>query len=176
VGLSLEEPLVAQLDANGFDSRRDPVIIQSFETGNLRQLDRMTDVFLAQLISNTGAPYDLVVAGDPRTYADLVTRSGLREIARYADGIGVEKRVLIQWNADQTLGEPTSVIRDAHRAGLEVHAWTFRRENQFMPADFRSSADPIGIGDLVGEIQVYLDAGIDGFFTDNPDLGVEAVS
>ncbi len=174
VGLSLEEPLVAELEANGFDSRRDPVIIQSFEVGNLRELNRMTDVSIAQLVSNTGAPYDFVVSGDPRTYADLVTRSGLRQIARYADGIGAEKRVLIPWNADQTLGEPTSVIRDAHRAGLEVHAWTFRRENRFLPADFRSSADPIAVGDLVGEIQVYLDAGIDGFFTDNPDIGVAA--
>jgi glycerophosphoryl diester phosphodiesterase len=68
------------------------------------------------------------------------------------------------------------VIRDAHRVGLEVHTWTFRRENQFMSAEFRSSTDPNGIGDLVGEIRVFMKAGLDGFFTDNPDLGVAAVS
>ncbi|WP_116946988.1 esterase-like activity of phytase family protein [Jiangella endophytica] len=175
IGLSLEEPLVAQLTANGLNHRGAPVILQSFETGNLRQLDRMTDVRLAQLISSSGAPYDLVAAGDPRTYADLVTASGLRGVARYADGVGLEKNVMIPRAADGTLGEPTAVIRDAHRAGLEVHGWTFRRENQFLPAEFRSSADPNGIGDVEAEIRVFLDAGMDGFFTDNPDLGSAAV-
>ncbi|WP_435735428.1 esterase-like activity of phytase family protein [Cellulosimicrobium sp. PMB13] len=175
IGLSLEEPLVAALKDAGLDSKKAPVIIQSFETGNLRELDRMTKVDIAQLVSSSGAPYDLVAAGDPRTYADLVTRSGLREIARYADGVGLEKNVMIPRRADGTLGEPTAVIRDAHRAGLEVHGWTFRAENQFLAADFRSSADPAAHGDLGGEIQVFLDAGMDGFFTDQPDLGVAAV-
>ncbi len=175
IGLSMEEPLVAQLKANGLNHRNAPVILQSFETGNLEQLDGMTDVRIAQLISSSGAPYDLVAAGDPRTYADLATASGLRAIARYADGVGLEKNVMIPRDADGTLGRPTPVIRNAHRAGLEVHGWTFRRENQFLPAEFRSSADPNGIGDLEGEIQVFLEAGMDGFFTDNPDRGDAAV-
>ncbi|GAA1711982.1 hypothetical protein GCM10009809_05260 [Isoptericola hypogeus] len=175
VGLSLEAPLVEQLDANGFDSRRDPVIVQSFETGNLRELDDATDVRLAQLVSSSGAPYDLVAAGDPRTYADLVTRSGLREIARYADGVGLEKNVMIPREADGTLGEPTPVIRDAHRTGLEVHGWTFRAENQFLPAEFRSSADPAAHGDLAGELDAFLDAGMDGAFSDHPDVAVAAI-
>ncbi|MFJ4232520.1 esterase-like activity of phytase family protein [Cellulosimicrobium cellulans] len=175
VGLSLEEPLVSALRDAGLDSRTAPVIVQSFETGNLRELDRLTKVDLAQLVSSSGAPYDLVAAGDPRTYADLVTRTGLREIARYADGVGLEKNVMIPRRADGTLGAPTSVIRDAHRAGLEVHGWTFRAENQFLPAEHRSSADPAAYGDLAGEVQVFLDAGMDGFFTDQPDLGVAAV-
>ncbi len=75
VGLSLEERVVDVLDRNGYSSRRSPVIIQSFETGNLRQLDALTDVPLAQLVDCAGAPYDLRAAGDPRTYADLVTPS-----------------------------------------------------------------------------------------------------
>ncbi|WP_345752865.1 esterase-like activity of phytase family protein [Microbacterium rhizophilus] len=171
IGLSLEEPLVAELRRNGLDRRDAPVILQSFETGNLRDLNRMTDVPLGQLINGSGAPYDLVAAGDTRTYADLVTRQGLREIARYADGIGAEKNVIIPRNADATLAAPSAVVRDAHRAGLIVHAWTFRVENQFLAADFRSSADPNAPGDLAGEIRVFLDTGIDGFFTDNPDIG-----
>ena len=175
VGLSLEEPLVAQLTANGLADRRSPVIIQSFETGNLRQLDRMTKVRLAQLVDCSGAPYDLVAAGDPRTYADLVTRAGLAQVARYADGVGVCKDVMIPRNADGTLGAPTAVIRDAHRVGLEVHGWTFRRENQFLPAEFRSSADPNAVGDLAGEIRVFVGAGMDGLFSDNPDVASATV-
>lgn len=175
IGLSLEEPLVAALRAARLDGRRDPVIVQSFETGNLRALDRMTGVRLAQLVSCSGAPYDLVAAGDPRTYADLVTRSGLKEIARYADGVGLCKDVMIPREADGTLGEPTPVIRDAHRAGLVVHGWTFRLENQFLPAELRSSADPNAPGDLAAEIRAFVDAGMDGLFSDHPDVAVAAV-
>ncbi len=176
IGLSLEEPLVAELEANELNRRRSPVILQSFETGNLRELDRMTRVDIAQLINCTGAPYDLVAAGDPRTYADLVTPDGLREIARYADGVGLCKDVMIPREADGTLGAPTPVIHDAHRVGLEVHGWTFRAENQFLPAEFRVGEDPAAHGDLVGEIRTFVAAGMDGVFSDHPDLAVVAVS
>ncbi|WP_203748785.1 esterase-like activity of phytase family protein [Cellulomonas chitinilytica] len=175
VGLSLEEPLLAQLRANGLDDRRSPVIIQSFETGNLRQLDRLTRVRLVQLVDCSGAPYDLVAAGDPRTYRDLVTRAGLAQVAGYADGVGLCKDLMIPRNADATLSTPTPVIRDAHRVGLEVHGWTFRRENQFLPADFRSSTDPNAVGDLAGEIRVFVRAGMDGLFSDNPDVAAATV-
>ncbi|AWB95641.1 glycerophosphodiester phosphodiesterase [Agromyces badenianii] len=175
IGLSLEEPLVAQLAANGLDHAGAPVIVQSFEVANLRELDRLTDVDIAQLVNRTGRPYDFTVAGDSRSYADLVTPAGLAEIATYADGIGVEKGVAIPRLADGTLGEPTAVIADAHALGLAVHAWTFRRENAFLAAEFRSSTDPAGIGDLAGEIRVFVEAGIDGLFSDNPDIAVAAI-
>src|SRR3546814_1767179 len=90
---------------------------------------------------------DLFVAsGDGRTYADLVTSAGLDFVASYADGIGACKNVLIPRNADGTLGEPTTVIDDAHTRRLIVHGWTFRAENQFLPAEYRSSTDPNEIG------------------------------
>ncbi|MFC8193228.1 esterase-like activity of phytase family protein [Cellulomonas sp. NPDC057328] len=175
IGLSLEEPLVAALRAADLDDRRDRVVVQSFETTNLRDLDRMTKVRLAQLVSCSGAPYDLVAAGDPRTYADLVTRDGLRDVRRYADAVGLCKDVVIPRAADGTLGEPTRVVRDAHRAGLDVHAWTFRAENQFLPADLRSGADPAAHGDLPAEIRAFVDAGVDAVFSDHPDVAVATV-
>lgn len=170
IGLSLEEPLVAALQANGVDDADAPVIVQSFEVSNLRELDGMTDVALAQLVSSSGRPYDFTAAGDPRTYADLVTPAGLAEIAGYADGVGLEKSVMIPRTAAGTLGAPKPVIADAHAAGLSVHGWTFRLENQFLPAEFRSSADPIAPGDLAGEIAVFVGAGMDGIFSDQPDV------
>ena len=66
------------------------------------------------------------MAGDPRTYADLVTRSGLRDVARYASGIGVCKDMLIPRTASGALGTPSAVIAEAHRRKLVVHGWTFR--------------------------------------------------
>ncbi|MGW8567079.1 esterase-like activity of phytase family protein [Isoptericola sp. NPDC055881] len=176
IGLSLTAPLVAELDAHGYDSPRDPVVVQSFETGNLRELDRLTGVRLALNVSASGAPYDLVAAGDPRTYADLVTPAGLRGVARYADIASLEKNVVVPRDADGTLGEPTSVVRDAHRAGLDVYAWTFRAENQFLPAEYRSSADLTAHGDLAGELDAFLDTGLDGVFADQPGLAVAALA
>jgi glycerophosphoryl diester phosphodiesterase len=73
IGLSLEEPLLATLAANGYRGPRTPVFIQSFETANLRQLHRQTRLPLVQLLDELGRPYDLVVSGDPRTYKDLAT-------------------------------------------------------------------------------------------------------
>ena len=174
-GLSLEEPLLQELRANGFRGHRARVYIQSFETGNLRELDTRTDLRLVQLLDCEGAPFDLESAGDPTTYADIITPRGLREVATYADGIGPCKDLVIPLNPDSSLGEPTSLTNDAHRAGLVVHAFTFRRENRYLPLEFRSSADLTQPGNLVGEIRTFLRAGLDGFFTDNPDLGVKAV-
>jgi glycerophosphoryl diester phosphodiesterase len=170
IGLSLEEPLVAALQANGVDSADAPVIVQSFEVANLKELNGLTDVHLAQLINSSGRPYDFTLAGDARTYADLVKPAGLAEVASYADGIGAEKSVLIPRTPEGRLSSPSPVIADAHAAGLDVHGWTFRLENQYLPVEFRSSADPIAPGDLAGEIRVFLDAGMDGIFSDQPDI------
>ncbi len=176
IGLPLEARLVAELNQAGLTEKGSPVIIQSFETGNLRELDTMTDVKLIQLIDRTGAPWDLKIAGDPRTYADLSTKAGLRTIATYAEAVGFCKDVMIPRDADDRLLSPTSAIADAHAARLQVIGWTFRRENTFLPLQFRSSTIPGEIGDLRGEIRAFLDAGMDGFFTDNPDIGALAVT
>ena len=174
LGLAMERPLVKLLEKYGYRGRHAPVIIQSFEVANLKQLRRLTNVPVAQLINSGGRPWDFTVRGDPRTYADLATPAGLSEIATYADGVGVNKDLMIPRVAGGFLGTPTSLVRDAHAAGLIVHGWTFRAENAFLPADFRSSADPNAFGDLEGEIRRFLELGMDGFFTDQPDRGVRA--
>ncbi len=175
-GLSVEEPLLAELEAAGMAGADAPVTIQSFETGNLIELARRTPVQLSQLINCSGAPYDLVAAGDGRTYKDLATRAGLRKISTYADKVGLCKDVMIPRQADGTLGEPTSVIADAHRYRMDVVGWTFRAENAFLPAEFDSSADPREIGDLAGELDAFVAAGMDEAFSDNVDIAHEALT
>jgi glycerophosphoryl diester phosphodiesterase len=174
IGLALEEPLVRVLKRNGLTSRRDPVFIQSFETANLRALAGMTDVRLVQLLDATGRPYDFTVAGDGRTYADLTTPENLKWISTYADGIGANKNLIVPRDAAGRLLAPTAVIRDAHRAGLLVHAWTFRAENQFLPVDFRIGADPNARGDITAEYELFFGLGLDGAFSDQPDTAVAA--
>jgi glycerophosphoryl diester phosphodiesterase len=174
IGLAMEEPLVALLDRYGYRGSDAPVFIQSFEVGNLKQLAEMTDLPLVQLLNETGQPYDFVVADDPRTYADLAQPAGLAEIATYASGIGTNKNLLTPRTSDGFLGTPTTLVRDAHANGLLVHGWTFRAENSFLPKDCQSGADEAAYGDLAGEVNHFLELGIDGFFTDQPDIGVQA--
>ncbi|MBX7265128.1 glycerophosphodiester phosphodiesterase [Micromonospora sp. Llam7] len=174
IGLPLEEPLVEVLRRNKMTRRNAPVIIQSFETANLRRLDRMVDVRLAQLLNAAGRPYDFTVAGDTRTYRDLATPAGLRWISRYADGIGVHKDLIVPRNSAGGLLAPTTLVRDAHREKLVVHAWTFRAENQFLPVDFRIGTDPNARGDIQSEYELFYRLGLDGVFTDHPDTAVAA--
>ena len=171
IGLPLEEPLVQALHRQASGT---PVFIQSFETANLRKLHRMTKLPLVQLLNASGRPYDFVVAGDPRGYADLAKPAGLAEIATYAKGIGANTAMLIPL-AGGRLGSPATLVADAHRAGLLVHGWTFRAENSFLPDEFDVGNDPAGLGDLAGQLRVFLSLGIDGFFTDQPFLGRKAV-
>jgi glycerophosphoryl diester phosphodiesterase len=173
-GLAMERPLVATLGRHGYRSRDAPVWLQSFEVGNLRALAAMTELPRVQLLEARGAPWDLMSAGDPRGYADLITPGGLAGIAEYAQAIGPDKSLVIPRGPDGRLAAPTALVRDAHAVGLKVHPWTFRAENAFLPAGCRTGADQTALGDLGCELLEYLGTGIDGFFTDQPDLGVRA--
>ncbi|MGW5648863.1 glycerophosphodiester phosphodiesterase [Saccharopolyspora sp. NPDC003752] len=174
LGLALEPGVVEALTRNGLNRPDAKVAVQSFEVANLKELDRSLRVQLVQLISNSGAPQDFVEAGDPRTYADLVKPAGLREIAAYADVIGPDTKVILPVNADGFLTAPTTVVADAHAAGLEVVPYTVRAENKFLPADFRSSADPAAFGDAFGFFRALFEQDIDGIFSDHPDIAVTA--
>lgn len=171
IGLSLEEPLVETLRRNGLHGRKAPVFIQSFETENLRDLDTMVAVPLVQLIGGgRGGPADT----SGLTYDQMSTAAGLRTIATYADGIGPDKNRVIPVAADGSLGEPTDLVTDAHATGLVVHPYTFRAENLFLPPALRSAGTPADYGDVLAELQAFYDAGVDGVFTDQPDLAVLA--
>ncbi|WP_433166127.1 glycerophosphodiester phosphodiesterase [Kribbella sp. CA-247076] len=171
-GLALEPELVRTLNRNGLNRPDAKVFVQSFEVSNLKALRKQLRVPLVQLTSASGAPYDFVAAGDPRTYADIVSPAGLREVAKYAKGLGPAKDQVIPLDATGKLGRPTALVANAHRAGLVVHPYTFRVENSFLPAEFDSSAVAADSGNLFGEIAAFRRTGIDGLFTDNTDIAV----
>jgi len=145
-GLPLEEKLLESLEAHGWNTRDAPVFIQSFETGNLRELRRKTGVRLIQL------------AGD----AKMLDDAGLRDIATYATGIGPEKQLLIPVNPDGTLAAPSDIVARAHALGLRVHVWTIRKEREFLPGAYD--------GHVEMEFDQFRRLGVDGVFTDFPDL------
>ena len=139
IGLALEEPLLAALDAT--DGR---VFIQSFEADNLRALRE-----------RTGHPLVRLTAGPP---------PDVEEIATYADAIGPHKDQVVPRDADGRLGEPTTLVADAHAAGLLVHPWTFRPEPGFVPAGM----------DAAAELAAFYALGVDGVFADDPAAAVAA--
>ncbi|MCW1092981.1 glycerophosphodiester phosphodiesterase [Streptomyces sp. RS2] len=175
LGLGTEERLARLLRKYGKDRKNSPVIVQSFEPTSIQRMNKLVGNPLAVLLSGANSrPWDFVETGDPRTTADLVTPKGLKEIASYAQGIGPTLDLIIPKDSAGRLTEPTTLVRDAHRAGLILHPYTMRNENPFLPADFRKGSDPDAYGDVFGAFRTYFATGIDGIFTDNPDTGVLA--
>jgi len=149
IGLPLEEPLLASLAKHGWNQKQSPVFIQSFEDGNLRALRSKTTVRLIQLVST----------------AAQVTDDRLKQIASYADGIGAEKSLVVPVAADGSLRPPTDLVTRAHAAGLLVHIWTIRVDKEFLPAGYH--------GDAGAEFRQFRELGVDGVFTDFPDVAVK---
>ncbi|GAA0295997.1 glycerophosphodiester phosphodiesterase family protein [Kineococcus aurantiacus] len=165
LGFDVEAAVVDALDEHRLNSAAAPVVVQSFELTNLVTLRttyglRTPTVFLT---SAEGAPADLVAAGDPRQYADLLTPSALCDLARHVDQIGPSLAQVT-----------TGLVADAHAAGLQVVPYTLRPENQFLPEEFRLGDDPAAWGRVLDYARQLFGTGIDGLFTDAPDLGVLA--
>jgi glycerophosphoryl diester phosphodiesterase len=175
LGLSHDTPLVRAIKAAGLDSATAQIYVQSFEVGNLKRLRGLTKAKKVQLVSAEGGPADL--AG--QTYAAMTSDAGLAEIATYAAGIGPQKSMIIPSAADGTPQPATDLVARAHLAGLALHPWTFRAENNFLPRDLRRGDSPsprylAEVGDLATECRRFLDLGVDGLFADHPDVAVAA--
>ncbi|MCZ2204924.1 glycerophosphodiester phosphodiesterase family protein [Cylindrospermopsis raciborskii] len=192
-GFNTSQLLVNTLKTENFtDASR--VFIQSFEVSNLKELKSTImpgasiDIPLVQLFGGSGKPYDFVVNGDSRTYDNLSTPTGLKEIAQYAKGIGPNKQRIVPMttvdnnkdgqpddlngdgqisDADRTLGASTTLIQDAHQAGLLVHLYTLRNDGFFLSADYK--------GDPGAEVRKFVNLGVDGFFTDFPKTGTSVI-
>jgi glycerophosphoryl diester phosphodiesterase len=187
-----EDKLVETLHVAYGNTANAPVFIQSFEVSNLQYLSTKTQIHRVQLIDANDVnadgsldltppyrqPYDFVVKGDPRTFADLLTAEGLDFVKTYAQAVGPWKPYLVKTVDDgvERTGDATLTINDrrvdgstgvieaAHARGLAVHTWTFRND-----------ASGYGFADPKAEMQYYMRLGVDGVFTDFPATGVEAV-
>jgi glycerophosphoryl diester phosphodiesterase len=186
-----ENRLLVKLHQHFGNNSCAPVFIQSFEVANLQYLSRKTNIQLVQLVDADDVnadgsmslvapykqPYDFVVSGDSRTFADLLTDQGLDFVKSYADAVGPWKPYLVKTvndgvdrNSDgkitindRRVEGSTGVIESAHDKGLLVHTWTFRND-----------ASGYGFGDPQQEMTYYFDLGVDGLFTDYADTGVAA--
>ncbi|MDB5174792.1 MAG: glycerophosphoryl diester phosphodiesterase [Phycisphaerales bacterium] len=169
IGLAVEDLLPRVLKNIDRAGHEFPVWAESFEPGILRRLRERIDLPLMQLIDKPSMrPADFEATDDPRTFGDMLSPAGLAEIATYAVGIAPWKRLIVPAAGEAggasggaaRLARPTSLIVDAHAAGLLVHAWTFRNEPQFLAADYE--------GDPRREYEQFKSLGVDGFITDFP--------
>lgn len=169
-GIDVAALLVRDLRAHGLDRKDSPVFVQCFEPATLKRVRAELPVRLVQLIAAGGSTADT----PPTRYAAMVKPEGLAAIAAYADAIGPDKGLVIARNADGTAAGPTSLVKDAHAAGLLVHPFTYRAENAFLPMDLRRGTDVAHHGDLGAELAQAFAAGVDGLFTDFPGQAVAA--
>ncbi len=163
-GIDTVDLLLLELRKLGVTAE-DPVFLQSFDIAPLKRLDKRSDFKLVQLVAASGGPAD-----EPETgYAAMISPAGLAETAKYADAVGADVRLVL--NAD---GSPTTLVADAKAAGLEVHAWTLRKENAFLPPPLRSGEGEASRGCPEMLWQMLARAGVAGVFADDPAIAVAA--
>ncbi|MET0589020.1 MAG: glycerophosphodiester phosphodiesterase family protein [Novosphingobium sp.] len=159
IGMDTPDLLLAALRQEGLDGADAQVFIQCFEVGPLKRMRALTPLKLVQLIAAGGGPAD--VPG--KRYADMMSDAGLRDVATYADAVGIDMALL-----GDDPNQAAATVARAKAAGLAVHVWTLRRENRFLPVAFRRGSDPDAPGDFAGAWRVMSFVGVDGVFTDNP--------
>ena len=199
--LPISDQLLKALDKAGWNAFNSPVFVQSFEVSNLKYINGKSSVKLIQLLdaydvkkdgsldmtAPNGQPYDFVVAGDHRTYNDLVTNAGLDFIKTYADGIGPWKPYIVPYtftdsnndnapddingdgkidNRDFKKLPATDLIKRAHQKKLMVHVYTFRDELYRLLSDYKNDPE--------AEYKDFYGLGADGVFSDFTATAISA--
>ena len=161
LGLPMEQRLADALKAYGLNSKPAPVFDQCFEVAPLKTIGRMTTARRVMLVGQGAAPVDVTSA------------AGIKAIAAFAEGLGPEWPLVVPI-VEGGLGPATSLVADAHAAGMAVHPWTVRAENAFLPPKLRRGTAPADHGDVDAVYRALFAAGVDGLFSDFPGLAVTA--
>lgn len=173
IGLPLDELFAAELAAAGWNTGDGRLTVESFEPTMLAKIRaRGIRSKLVFLIEAKGKPFDQVALHGPHavSYSDYLTPAALADLADTVDGVSVDKSRILGLDALGNVSGTTSVVDDAHAAGLEIFTWTLRPENRFLARSFRRGRLRADFGDWRSEFALILETGIDAVFTDHPDL------
>ncbi|MDB6369436.1 glycerophosphodiester phosphodiesterase [Photorhabdus bodei] len=172
-GKDISTKVLAVLKAYGYAKKSDKIYLQCFDTNELKRIKNELepklgmDLKLIQLIAYTdwNETYEKQSDGKWTNYSyDWMFKPGaMREVAQYADGIGPDYHMIVAEYSTPTNIKLTSLVKEAHTNNLEVHPYTIRVDQ--LPKYATS-------GDQLFDI-MYNQAGVDGVFTDFPDLGVK---
>lgn len=175
IGLPLDELFAAELAAAGW-SDDDRLTLECFEETVLGQIrDRGVRARYVFLVDVEGCPADQVAkrGADARRYESYLTVDGMAALAVSVDGISLDKHILQATDASgRAVG--SELVTRAHAAGLTVFCWTLRAENRFLAKSLRRGASARKFGDWMTEFLELMGLGVDGVFTDQPDLAIEA--
>ncbi|HWA60219.1 MAG TPA: glycerophosphodiester phosphodiesterase family protein [Caulobacteraceae bacterium] len=174
IGLGLEERLADAIRTNGYNSPAAAMFVQCFEVGALKTFGRFSRARRVMLVDAEGGPPD---QPDVK-FADMVTPAGLKAMRAYADVVAPNQSMVLDFTAPKTPA-PTPLVADAHSAGLMVHSWAARPENEFLPkalqkGDPKRSDFARRQGDFHALLVALYAARVDGVFTDVPKEAVRA--
>lgn len=178
IGLAMEDPLLKTLSKYKYTREIAPIYLQSFEVANLKymsdQLKLHKSLKHAKIIQlyagKTTQPADYVISGSKITYADMASKTGLSNVAKYADGVGPSKSYIVEYKPNAIT---TDFVKNAHDAGLKVHPYTFRPENEFLHSSLKCVGDNKKRCEagLQKELEMFFKAGVDGVFIDDSAVG-----
>lgn len=172
-GKDLARGILEVLGKYGYTGKDDRAYLQTFDFHELRRIhDELLptlgmDVRLIQLIARNEWEETMELRDgqwQPYDYDWMHTSDGMRQLSTYADGVGPAMDMIVK--PDSTRGDVrfTSLVGDAHAAGMQVHPYTLRRDPDHLPAY---------AADFERLLEIFLvEAGVDGVFTDFPDLAV----
>ncbi|MFL2871747.1 MAG: glycerophosphodiester phosphodiesterase [Pseudohongiellaceae bacterium] len=158
-GKDISTAVVRLLKEYGYLSKSDKVFLQTFSFEELKEIK--TNIF-----PEVGIEINLIqLVGNSTTYPWIFEEGGMKKLAKFADGIGPEKGLVIPRESTASNVQITSLVSRAHAAGLKVHPYTYR-------------LDPGQVPDYAGNFDELLrkhfqDADVDGVFTDFPDRAIQ---
>ena len=158
-GKDISTAVVKLLKEYGYFSRSEKVFLQTFSFEELKEI--RTNIF-----TEVGVEIDLILlVGNKNTYPWIFEEGGMEKIAKFADGIGPDKGLVIFRESTASNTQVTPLVSRAHAAGLKVHPYTYRLDTGQIP----------NYADNFDELlrKHFLDADVDGIFTDFPDKAVK---
>lgn len=142
---TFEQLLVEELARYGYTKPTDPCFVQSFSEKSLQRLRELTQLPLIMLANKED---------------QLMTDEKLKELSRFCYGIGPHTAHIVEVS-DGYIVNTTDYVSRVHKAGLKIHPYTFRNEDQYLAVDYH--------GDPYEQLRKFLDLGIDGYFCDFPE-------
>ncbi len=160
-GKDIAKATLRVLQQYGYEKKSDKIFLQCFDSSELQRIH-------GELMPELGMDLPLIqLMGTEEEYRWMLNDTGVQRLATYVDGIGPSAALLVAPESTASNIKVTGLLELAHAAGLQVHPYTFRRERNQMPP-FAKDYDDF--------LRIFFDeVGVDGVFTDFPDLTVRFV-
>ncbi|MGI9232139.1 MAG: glycerophosphodiester phosphodiesterase [Woeseiaceae bacterium] len=158
-GKDISAAVLGVLKTYGYDEHQDRVFLQCFDPNELQRIR-------GELLPAMNMTVPLVqLLGTAPEFRAALTPEGMKMVASYADGIGPSMTLIVTPGSVAGKLQTSDLVQLAHHLGLVVHPYTFRRDLL-----------PEYVNDYDKLLEIFLnEIGVDGVFTDFPDLTVEYI-